>query len=116
MKPADALLILHALDLAQRNMEFFACEMAESAHLSAQLALLARAGAAVEGACPCLPEVLHASDCALHNAPALLPQPCDCGAVAKAQHKYDAWPSPAGCSRLARLKTRLCTWSRRVFG
>jgi hypothetical protein len=25
--------------------------------------------------------VVHASDCALHNAPALEPGPCDCGAI-----------------------------------
>ena len=35
----------------------------------------------------------HDSDCALHNAPALPPGPCDCGAVRRA--------------RIARLRTRL---------
>lgn len=31
------------------------------------------------------PEVTHLSDCAMHNAPALKPGPCTCGAVKSSQ-------------------------------
>ena len=34
----------------------------------------------IEGAVAVKPAPIHASDCALHNAPLMEPGPCDCGA------------------------------------
>lgn len=32
---------------------------------------------------------MHKSDCALHNAPAFAPEPCDCGATHGAKRAFE---------------------------
>jgi len=86
MKPVDVHLVLHVLCLFEATMEFCECHMAEKPDFREQMALLEKAREVVNAQMPILPIVQHSSDCALYNAPAYLPQPCSCGALAIATH------------------------------
>lgn len=55
-------------------------------------------------------DALHASDCAVHNAPALPVGPCNCGAQAKAERRYAAWLGRLACNEVARLGRRVRSW------
>jgi len=46
----------------------------------------------------------HASDCAVYNAPAYDPKPCDCGVQLKAERRYVAWLNRLFCIQLGRWK------------
>lgn len=63
----------------------------------------------------CRAGVQHASDCAVHLAPAESLQPCDCGALAKAERRYVAWLSRLVCSQAERWKNSVRSWLWRVF-
>lgn len=71
-----------AADIArQKNAEFLAAIAAPAAvDVGAAQAETAQA-AATWCQCPACAPVLHASDCAVHNAPALPVGPCDCCAA-----------------------------------
>ena len=56
-------------------------------------------------------DIAHDSDCAVHNGPAMEPGPCNCGAQAKHERRWFAFLYLRGCTQLARLRTRLGTWS-----
>ena len=51
-------------------------------------------------------DIAHDSDCAVNNAPAMEPGPCDCGALAKHERRYVAWLCQKGCKAVLRL--RIC--------
>lgn len=59
------------------------------------------------------PSLVHASDCATHNAPALPAGPCDCGALLRAERRYGALLYRLVCNRIVRLRTMLRSWRRR---
>lgn len=50
---------------------------------------------------------IHDSDCAVNNGPAMEPGRCDCGALAKREHRYGAWLYQAGRKRAQRLRVRI---------
>jgi len=52
------------------------------------------------------PSPMHWSDCAIYNAPAMEPGPCDCGAI-KAEHKWLSSLCHHGCIQVSALKIRL---------
>lgn len=56
----------------------------------------------------------HASDCAVHNEPALPVGPCSCGYQARAERRYVAWLCRLVCSQALRWKTRVRSWWWRV--
>ncbi len=43
-------------------------------------------------------QIIHASDCASHNAPAYVPVPCDCGAEIAAKELEDIVTAPSPTS------------------
>jgi len=49
----------------------------------------------------------HDSDCAVYNAPAYDPKPCDCGAQLKAERRYAAYLCRRGCNRVERWRMSL---------
>lgn len=55
-------------------------------------------------------ELLHTSECAVHNAPALPVGPCNCGVQAKAERRYAAWLGRLACNEVARLGRRIRSW------
>lgn len=59
------------------------------------------------------PSLVHASDCATHNAPALPAGPCDCGALLRAERRYGALLYRLVCNRIVRLRTMLRSWRHR---
>lgn len=52
-------------------------------------------------------EIMHDSDCSVNNEPAYPAGPCDCGALAKAQHQYVKMLGQIFCKTVARHKTYL---------
>ena len=49
----------------------------------------------------------HTSDCAIHNAPAMEPGPCDCGAINRNKEKFGRFAEEEGRARkLAAAKHR----------
>lgn len=54
-------------------------------------------------------EILHDSDCAVHNEPAYPAGPCDCGALAKHERRYATWLYQLGCKTALRLRNRIAS-------
>lgn len=55
-------------------------------------------------------EIVHDSDCAVNNEPACSAGPCDCGALAKHEHRYATYLYQKGCNLLAHRRNALRFW------
>ena len=60
-------------------------------------------------------EIMHDSDCAVHNEPAYRADPCDCGALAKYEHRYVTYLYQRGCSFVSRRKNAVRFWLSMKF-
>ncbi|WP_197732897.1 hypothetical protein [Paraburkholderia pallida] len=71
--------------------EFYPCNPAIFAATYERADLAPDAAPPTQCQCPACKVVLHASDCAVHNAPALPNGPCDCGSQFGDRATFEAW-------------------------